>query len=148
MDGPTYTRLCEGFTHVAQPDNGGHVVGYGFDFVNGKPVQPGDTITEDEAAAYFPTPYGQAATAARVVVGPCFLGLDVVRKAALTDMTYELGAAGLAQFRHMIMAVNVEQWDTAATACLASVYAAQVPERAARTAYMLRTGLWPEGYGG
>ena len=153
MDGPIYTRLCEGFTPVAQPDNGGHVVGYGFDFVNGKPVQPGDTMTEDEAAAYFPTPYGLAAAQAAADLGGAWAHLDDVRQAALTDMAYEMGGAGLAGFPHMLIAVRTEDWPTAAAQCLASAGYGQSPcegvrLRALRTSRMLATGNWQPGYGG
>jgi GH24 family phage-related lysozyme (muramidase) len=146
MDGPSYTRTCESCDLTAKTDLGGNqVIGWGH---NSASIAPGTVWTQERADSQFSEDYADAQTAARVVVGRGFLGLDPVRQAALVDMCYELGSAGLAQFRHMLLAVNFKEWDAASEACLASTYAEQVPERAARTASMLLTGNWPKGYGG
>ena len=149
MDGPKYTKICEGFTPIAKPDTGDKFeVGYGFDYVNGAPVKNGDTMTRDHADAYFPTPYASAQAGAAIIIGSVWPPLDDVRKAAICDMCYELGYAGLSGFRHMILAVQEQQWEAAHDAVLSSIYATQVPDRAQRTASMLLTGNWPVNFGG
>jgi len=150
MDGPTYTKLCEGFTPVAQFDVNGYEVGYGF---HGPDIVQGTTMTKPEAEAAFPSYYSVATGGARRAVGSIWATLDCVRQAALADMAYEMGGAALAGFHRMILALGQEAWETASEECMNSAGYGHSPSggvraRAARTASMLLTGNWPRGFGG
>ena len=147
MDGATYTKLCEGCNLTARLDLGGNFeIGYGH---NSPSIVPDAVWTQEQADDQFAIDYANAVVWAQSDLGASdWTALDLVRRAALTDMAYELGRAGLAGFPHMLLAVRQQAWETAAEACLASRYATQVPARAHRTAYMLENGTWPAGYGG
>jgi GH24 family phage-related lysozyme (muramidase) len=151
MNGPDYTKLCEGYTAVATMDsNGLYEYGYGH---NGPDVKPGAVCSPELRDELFAKDYPLAEAKAAADVGPEWNGLDAVRKAALTDMAYELGGGGLAGFHRMLMAVRVGNWPVAAAECLDSAgygksVSAGVRARANRAALMLSTGAWRPGYGG
>jgi len=71
---------------------------------------------------------------------PFFARLTVNRKAALLDMAYELGEAGIDDFAHMLAALDAENYEAAADAMLKSKWASQVPTRAADDAHLMREG--------
>lgn len=66
--------------------------------------------------------------------------LDPIRQKVLIDMCFNLGLAGLLQFRRMITALISGDYETAADEMLASKWAKQVGARAQRLARMMRTG--------
>lgn len=66
--------------------------------------------------------------------------LDPIRQKVLIDMCFNLGLAGLLQFRRMITALISGDYETAADEMLASKWAQQVGARAQRLARMMRTG--------
>lgn len=72
-----------------------------------------------------------------------FDGLDDVRKAALVNMAYNLGLAGLFRFRRMLQAIHLGEFQRAAHEALDSKWATQVKRRAKDIAFMLETGNWP-----
>lgn len=67
-------------------------------------------------------------------------GLDPVRQDALLDMYFNLGAKRFLGFSKMIAALNVHDWETAASEMLSSAWAAQVKGRAVELSAMIRTG--------
>lgn len=79
---------------------------------------------------------------------PWVMGLDEVRKAVLTDMAFNLGIAGLLQFKNTLAAVKEKRWQDAAQGMLASRWADQVGVRSLRLADMMRTGRWPDVFVG
>lgn len=104
-------------------------------------------IDGEEAAALLKTDISYAEHALVGLLGwpqASMSSLGEPRHAALVDMAFELGAAGLAKFTHMIAAVKAGDWETAAAEALASEWAAQVPARAKMDAEILRTGEWPK----
>lgn len=74
---------------------------------------------------------------------PWIMDLDEVRKAVLVDMSFNLGVAGLLQFKNTLAAVKESRWNDAARGMLASRWASQVGARALRLADMMRSGRWP-----
>jgi len=90
-----------------------------------------------------------AAGRAAADLGPgAWIGLDVVRQAALVDMAYEMGGGGLAGFPTMLAAVRARDWQKAHDAALDSDWARkEAPVRAGRDATILLTGLWPAEIG-
>lgn len=72
-----------------------------------------------------------------------FPKLNEARQAALVSMAYQMGTAGLFSFRRALAAVGSEDWEAAGKHMLDSRWARQTPERARRTAYMMRSGRFP-----
>lgn len=73
---------------------------------------------------------------------PWTSALSAPRHGVLVNMLFNLGFKGLMGFHKMLTAVKAEQWDVAHNELLASTYAKQVPERAARLALQLLTDVW------
>jgi len=74
---------------------------------------------------------------------PVIETLDPVRSAALMNMCYQLGVAGVLGFRKMWGAVEDEDFAGAAVAAENSRWARQTPNRARRVCRALETGIWP-----
>lgn len=69
-------------------------------------------------------------------------GLDVARQAAVANMAFNLGMAGLLHFPTMLHCLQGADWVGAAAAALDSRWAQQVGARAQRIAEQLRSGQW------
>jgi len=67
---------------------------------------------------------------------------DDVRKAVLLNMAFNLGVAGLFSFEKMILALQTDNWDRAATEMLDSLWAKQVGNRAVELSEMMKKGDW------
>jgi len=72
---------------------------------------------------------------------PKWDAFDMVRKGALINMRFQLGAGGFRGFQNMIKAINYGAWQMAANHALDSRWALQTPNRAMRVAEELRTGV-------
>jgi lysozyme len=72
--------------------------------------------------------------------------LDEARTAVLVSMAYQMGVAGLAQFKGTLYLVETKQFEEAAKAMLDSKWAKQTPNRAKRHAEQMRSGLWCTEY--
>lgn len=72
--------------------------------------------------------------------------LDEARTAVLVSMAYQMGVAGLAQFKNTLYLVETKQFEEAAKAMLDSKWARQTPNRAKRHAEQMRSGLWCSEY--
>lgn len=77
---------------------------------------------------------------ADLVTFPWFVTLDPVRQRALVNMRFNLGASGFRGFQRMLRAVADGEYDTAADAMRRSLWARQVPIRAAELITMMQTG--------
>jgi lysozyme len=94
-------------------------------------------ISEDEALALLE----HDLIAAENAVESLSLGeLGEARRAALVDMAFNLGAAGLGKFKLMLEALRQGKWDLAAVEALDSDWADQVGKRAEEIARIIRTG--------
>lgn len=110
----------------------------------GREVAPGLTCTDDQATAWKVADIALAAKRAAADLGlDAWSKLDEVREAALIDMAFEMGGAGLGEFHHMLSAVRAGDWKTAQGEALSSAWAQEVPDRARDDASMLLTGEWP-----
>lgn len=74
-------------------------------------------------------------------------GLDDVRYFLLVEMAFNLGIGGLAGFEGMLGAIQLREFDIAATHMLQSEWARQVGPRAKEMAGQMSTGAW-KGPGG
>lgn len=70
--------------------------------------------------------------------------MAVARRAALTNMRFNLGAAGFRNFVGMIAAVRAGKWSQASAEALGSKWAREdvQPSRSQRIARMLASGEW------
>lgn len=136
----------EGCTLVAIPDTGNTwSIGYGR---NDGTIKKGQTCTQAEADAWFTFDLAVATQRAMAAITlPYWDKLNEPRKATLIDMSYELGGAGIMGFTKMLQAIRAEDWKTAAMEGYKSLWAEQVPHRAAEDMLILVTGEWPEGAG-
>jgi lysozyme len=110
----------------------------------GPEVVPGLIWTDGQIDAAKAKDIALATSRAAAAVGAEWPRIDAVRQAALIDMAFELGGAGLAGFRHMLAAVRIGEWSAAHDFALDSKVAReQAPKRWACDAAMLLTGRWP-----
>ena len=72
--------------------------------------------------------------------------LDEARTAVLVSMAYQMGVAGLAQFKNTLALIDSKRFEDAAVAMLQSKWAKQTPNRAKRHAEQMRSGLWCTEY--
>jgi lysozyme len=70
---------------------------------------------------------------------------DQVRAAVLVDMGFNMGVADLLTFKTFLSLVSAGEYDKAADDLTNTLWAKQVPVRAAEDIQMIRTGQWPEG---
>lgn len=71
---------------------------------------------------------------------PWWRTLSLPRQAVLCEMAFQLGTAGLLQFKNTLSAVQRGNWIVAQAGMLSSKWATQTPERAAREARQMLTG--------
>lgn len=72
--------------------------------------------------------------------------LDEARTAVLVSMAYQMGVAGLAQFKNTLSLIEHKHFEDAAVAMLQSKWAKQTPNRAKRHAEQMRRGVWCTEY--
>lgn len=68
--------------------------------------------------------------------------LDPVRQAIIVAMAYQLGLNGVRGFKRFIAALQAKDFRIASAEMMASKWARQTPNRAARAALMMRNGRW------
>lgn len=73
---------------------------------------------------------------------PWSSALNEPRFAVLLGMAFQMGIDGLMQFSNTLAAVQAGRFQDASIGMLASRWATQTPERAARMAEQMRTGAW------
>jgi lysozyme len=118
-------------------DTTGHLtIGVGHN-LNDKPIsrRAAMTILGDDI--------DDAAGALQKNCAPWFPLIGDVRQSVLIDMCFQLGWEGLRQFQHTLGCIAAGNYLAAADSMLASLWARQVPGRAAELAQMMRTGMWP-----
>lgn len=67
---------------------------------------------------------------------------DSIRQAAIVCMAFQLGTPGLSNFKKMMAAMSVADYETASVEMLDSTWAKQTAARANRMARIIRTGEW------
>lgn len=136
-----------------------------YDDATGQPIRPGtlvvghptiaigralDThgVSDAEAEAFFASDVATA-EAGVAAIWPWTSALDPVRRDALANMAFEMGAHGLAEFLHMGAALQRGDWQAAHDAALDSGWARELARfgsrRARRVAAQLLTGLVDPG---
>lgn len=70
-----------------------------------------------------------------------FAQLDGNRQTALLDMAFNLGWNNFLNFKNMLVALGLGDYDTASHEVLNSTYAKQVPNRALKNYYIIKNGV-------
>jgi len=145
----------EGNTKVAYQDSDGEAIGIGHKITGNEPsdiksaIDSGTPLNDEQINRLYETDYAGAqkgAMAAAQNHGVDWDGLSADRKAALTDMTYNLGTGGIDNFNNMWNGVRTGNWQQASyevTHDLAggiNKYATQTGKRAKDNAQTLLTG--------
>lgn len=132
-------RRDEGEVLHAYPDHLGYLtIGVGVLIDKRK----GGGITAEESAMLLGNRIKSKEAELRKAL-PWFDRLDRVRQAALLNMAYQLGAAGVMGFYSMLAALRDERWADAEQHALDSKWAKeQAPARAKRVARQLASGEW------
>lgn len=78
---------------------------------------------------------------AHELIAPAWTACDGPRRDVLMSMAYQMGVGGLSAFRNTLSALVAGDWDRAACEMLDSRWARQTPERAARHAEQIRSGV-------
>jgi lysozyme len=73
---------------------------------------------------------------------PWFQNLDDARRGVLLNMSFQMGVDGLLAFERTLALIRDGKYENAAHAMLQSKWATQTPERAARMAEQMRSGVW------
>ena len=77
---------------------------------------------------------------------PWFNAVPESVRAAVGDMSYQLGLPRLRKFKRMLAALAVNRWEVAAVELWDSRYSQQTPKRAERNRWLiLRKGALPDG---
>ena len=103
-------------------------------------------ISRDEALVLLRNDVARAQAALDAAL-PWRAALDPVRGRVLVDMAFNLGVPGLLDFSGTLAAIGDGAYAQAADRMLASRWAAQVHDRAAELAQMMRTGRDPSAHG-
>lgn len=73
---------------------------------------------------------------------PFFGSLSSARQGVLINMAFQLGTAGLLEFKQTLKLIENGDWAGASKAMIDSTWARQTPARAARLAKQMETNLW------
>jgi lysozyme len=98
-------------------------------------------LTTDEILLLF----NNRVTLAQEALGkefPWTAALDPVRLGALENLTFNMGVRKLAEFPKFLAAVQAGDWPTAKAELLNSLADHEEPERIARLATQILTGVW------
>lgn len=103
-------------------------------------------ITQAEAEAIFAKDVDKATRGvmANAVLKPVYDVLDGVRKAALINMVFQMGVAGVAGFTNSMALLKAKNWEKAAVNLAQSKWYRQTPNRAKRVIATFKTGTWKE----
>jgi len=98
----------------------------------------GNKITKEKALSIFDKDYNIAKNIAKAIPG--WNLLNPAQQAALTDMAFNLGEAGLKGFKNTLSAIEAGDYDVAGEEILDSKYSSQVGRRALLNANLMKTG--------
>jgi lysozyme len=127
-----------------------------YDDATGQPIVPGSRVVGHPTIGY-----GRALDVAGITEGeaatllanklislqvyleklPWYIALDDVRRGVILNLSYNMGVSGVEQFTRMIAALQMSDWDTAASELTHSKWVTQVQRsRSLRLINQLKTG--------
>jgi lysozyme len=99
------------------------------------------SISKIACDVIFADDFAEVEEALVEILGIHFSALNEYRQAVLVDLMFNVGRSGFLDFKKMIEALKKAQYGLAADELLDSKYAREdVPKRAERNAFMLRSG--------
>lgn len=101
----------------------------------------GGGITKDEADYLLRNDIAKFTMALRSRL-QWFDRLDEARQGVLANMAFQMGVEGLLGFKNTLALIERGEYEAAAGGMLQSKWAQQTPERAARLAKQMATGVW------
>ena len=110
----------------------------------GADVTAGAVWTQDEADTHLAADLVLARARAAAALGQAWASLDEVRRAVLVDIAFQIGGAGLREFKLMLQAIIGLRYEDAAHELLSSLLTKQTPSRCYMNADMLIEGTWPQ----
>lgn len=101
-------------------------------------------ITQREAEELFNASVAKAIKGiqSNALLNSVYNGLDEVRRAALINMVFQMGVAGVAGFTNSLKLLAAKNWDQAAINLAQSKWYRQTPNRAKRVIATFKTGDW------
>lgn len=101
-------------------------------------------ITQAEAEAIFNKDVEKATAGilGNAVLKPVYDSLDAVRRAALINMVFQMGVAGVSGFKNSLRMLKEKRWDDAAINLAQSKWYRQTPNRAKRVISTFKTGTF------
>ena len=100
-------------------------------------------ITSEEAATLFQSDVQKAKDSlSEVGLGGLLNSLDPIRQAALINMSFQLGARGVANFKNSMALLASGNWEQAAVNLKQSNWFRQTTNRATRVIETFLTGTW------
>lgn len=96
-------------------------------------------INQDEIDLMLRNDISRAMTALRKYL-PWFDGLDEARQNVLLNMTFNMGIAGLLEFKNTLNFIKAGQYEQASSEMLKSRWAAQVGQRVVELSNIMRNG--------
>lgn len=133
-------------SHVAyRCPAGALTIGYGHN-LDANPIEGLDGLSaiSEARAREILTADAAAFAAALDEEIPWWRRLEAPRQAVLLNMAFNMGVAGLLEFRNTLRAVREMRWKDARDGMLASKWAGQVGRRASRLAEQMLKGTWQE----
>lgn len=133
-------------SHVAyRCPAGALTIGYGHN-LDANPIEGLDGLSaiSEARAREILTADAAAFAAALDEEIPWWRRLEAPRQAVLLNMAFNMGVAGLLEFRNTLRAVREMRWKDARDGMLASKWAGQVGRRASELAAQMMTGTWQE----
>jgi lysozyme len=132
----------EGWVREAYPDPLTHgapfTIGVGH---TGPEVHQGLQWTDNQVSAQLDADIAHA-TDGTLRALPWVVTLDPIRAAVLFNMAFQMGVAGLLEFKHMLAATRDGHYEDAANEMLTSTWAKQTAGRAHRLARQMQTAQW------
>lgn len=107
----------------------------------GPEVHEGLTWSDAQISEQFAKDYQKAHDGIKAEL-PWFDQLDPVRQAYVISMAFQMGVAGILQFRHTLAALRDQHWADAAGGVRDSLWHRQTFLRAERCARAFETGEW------
>lgn len=100
-------------------------------------------ISTNEAQSLFTSDVAKAQSSLTTVgLGDLVTSLDPIRQAALINMSFQLGARGVAAFKNSMSLLRAQNWEQAAIELKNSAWYNQTTNRASRVIETFRTGTW------
>ena len=108
-------------------------------------VKPGESlqqITQEQGEWLFQNDLTKATASAETILGETYGNLDPARQSVITNMAYQFGAAGFAEFKDMISALQKGDYQKAADAIIDSAFYRdpKTRGRAQELSNIMRTG--------